>query len=218
MPKIAQPPDYGALWARIWSKTTFHHECLLFHQFIPVFHQLAYLNGFGKCFFNFNTNKNAVKKSLQSSFAVLAFVIGAINFATAQEKKVAPTPPGLFIEIARMDSALFDAFNSKNLLKFQSLFSKDLEWFQDNGGLLRYKTVFANFVTMFKQQPDLKRELVPGSLEVHPVKDYGAIQTGMHRFRHFENGKEEAGTFKFLMIWRKKDGLWKITRVVSYDH
>ena len=141
-----------------------------------------------------------------------------MNFVVAQEKKIAQTSPGLFIEIARTDSALFGAFNAKDFLKFQSMFSKDLEWYQDNGGLLKYKTVFDNFSTMFKQQPDLKRELVMGSLEVHPIKDYGAIEIGMHRFRHFENGKEEAGTFKFLMIWQKKDGLWKISRVVSYDH
>jgi hypothetical protein len=33
-----------------------------------------------------------------------------------------------------------------------------------------------------------------------------------------ENGKEEIGTFKFLMIWQKKRQQWKISRVVSYDH
>jgi hypothetical protein len=84
------------------------------------------------------------------------------------------------------------------------MFTDDLEWFQDNGGLLSHETVFKN--------------LVKGSLEVHPIKDYGAIEIGIHEFRHFENGKEEIGTFKFVMIWKKIDNQWKISRVISYDH
>ena len=59
---------------------------------------------------------------------------------------------------------------------------------------------------------------VPGSIEVYPVKDYGAIQTGLHNFSHVENGKPQAATFKFLHIWRKRNGAWKITRLITYDH
>ena len=136
----------------------------------------------------------------------------------AQEKKVAQTSTELFNEIERMDAALFDAFNTQNMPAFKAFFSEDLEWFQDNGGLLNYETVFKNFDPMFKKEHKLTRTIVKGSLEVHPIKDYGAIETGSHQFRHIENGKEEIGTFKFLMIWKKKDGQWKLSRVVSYDH
>ncbi len=141
-----------------------------------------------------------------------------IQNTTAQEKKVAPTTIALYKEIAAMDSIIFAAFNSQDLAKFKSLFTKDLEWFQDNGGLIPYKTVFENFNNTFKKPFKLTRELVPGTLEVHPIKDYGAIEIGVHQFRHIENGKEEIGTFKFLMIWQKKNDHWKIARVVSYDH
>ncbi|WP_207492639.1 nuclear transport factor 2 family protein [Aridibaculum aurantiacum] len=148
---------------------------------------------------------------------VTLFVIIAFH-TNAQEKKVAPTSPELYNKIAEMDSVLFDAFNKQNMPKFKSMFTTDLEWFQDNGGLLSYKTVFDNFENMFKRESKLTRELVPGTLEVHPIKDYGAIQIGKHLFRHMENGKEETGTFKFLMIWQKKDEQWRISRVISYDH
>ena len=60
--------------------------------------------------------------------------------------------------------------------------------------------------------------MVKGTLEVHPIKDYGAIETGSHQFKHFENGKEEIGIFKFLMIWKKETDGWKVSKVVSYDH
>lgn len=138
--------------------------------------------------------------------------------ASAQEKKAAITPKELFNEIEQMDSIMFQAFNSQNMEKFKAMFTEDLEWFQDNGGLIPYKTVFENFGNTFKNENKLSRELVKGSLEVYPIKDYGAIQIGRHQFKHMENGKLEIGTFKFLMIWQKRDGLWRISRVISYDH
>ncbi len=147
---------------------------------------------------------------------ILALVF--FNTATAQEKKVAPTSAALYKEIEQMDEIMFEAFNKKDFEKFKSLFTEDLEWFQDNGGLLSHETVFTNFSNMFKNENKLTRKLVKGTLEVHPIKDYGAIEIGVHEFRHTENGKEEIGTFKFLMIWKKKDNQWKISRVISYDH
>jgi ketosteroid isomerase-like protein len=136
----------------------------------------------------------------------------------AQEKKVEPTSPDLFKEIERADSLMFQAFNTQDMSVFKAMFTEDLEWFQDNGGLIPYKTVFENFGNTFRNENKLSRELVKGSLEVYPIKDYGAIQIGRHQFKHMENGKLEIGTFKFLMIWQKKDEKWRISRVISYDH
>ncbi|MES2776346.1 MAG: nuclear transport factor 2 family protein [Bacteroidota bacterium] len=136
----------------------------------------------------------------------------------AQEKKVASTSQELYNEIAYMDSVLFTAFNDRNMAAFKPLFTEDLEWYQDNDGLVPYKKVFENFDATFHKPFKLTRKLVKGSLEVHPIKDFGAIQIGVHQFHHIENGKEETGTFKFLMIWQKKDGAWRISRVISYDH
>ena len=78
-----------------------------------------------------------------------------------------------------------------------------------------FKSIFDRYKT---QNTPIRRDLVAGSLEVHPIKGYGAIHIGKHTFCHWENGKNDCGTYKFLMIWQKKDGIWKISRVVSYDH
>lgn len=136
----------------------------------------------------------------------------------AQEKKVATTPAELYAIIEQMDDSLFSAYNAGNISKLKSYFTEDLEWFQDNGGLLSLQTVITNFENIFSRNYKLTRTLVKGSLEVHPIKDYGAIEAGSHQFRHIENGKEEVGTFKFLMIWKKGDKGWQVSRVVSYDH
>jgi hypothetical protein len=117
-----------------------------------------------------------------------------------------------------MDSVLFNAFNSRDTAKFKTLFTDDLEFYHDKGGLTGYTFSIESLKRTAASNTDLKRELIPGSLEVYPVKDYGAVQIGMHRFCHTENGKPDCGTFKFVHIWKKEKGEWKISRVVSYDH
>ncbi len=151
-------------------------------------------------------------------FIMAILTISLPDCIIAQEKKVSQTSLELYTKIAQMDSVLFGYFNKQNFENFKSLFTKDLEWFQDNDGLITYKKVFDNFKVNFLRPNKLTRELVKSSLEVHPIKNYGAIEIGVHQFKHTENGKEETGTFKFMMIWQKKNGLWKISKVISYDH
>ncbi|MBP6055538.1 MAG: nuclear transport factor 2 family protein [Cytophagaceae bacterium] len=152
---------------------------------------------------------------------LLLFSLCICSSAFAQntnEKKVALTEKALFDKIAQLDRAMFEAYNSKNLELLKTYFTTDLEWYQDNGGLMGYEKVFTNFQEIFNKDYDLKRNLVEGSLEVHPIQDFGAIEIGKHQFKHMENGQLEVGTFKFLMIWKNENGTWKISRVVSYDH
>ena len=134
------------------------------------------------------------------------------------QKSAAITKNELFNKIANLDSLLFAAYNSKNLDLMKNYFTSDLEWYQDNGGLIGFEKVFENFNSIFNRDYDLKRSLIKESLEVHLIEGYGAIEIGMHQFKHIENGKLEIGTFKFLMIWKNDNGNWKISRVFSYDH
>ena len=152
---------------------------------------------------------------------VLLLSIFIYSNALAQnqnERKVATTQIELFNKVANLDSSLFAAYNSKNLNLMKTYFTKDLEWYQDNGGLIDFEKVFSNFQSIFNRDYDLKRNLIRESLEVHPIEGYGAIEIGKHQFKHIENGKLEIGTFKFVMIWKNDNGNWKISRVISYDH
>ena len=152
---------------------------------------------------------------------VLLLSIFIYSNALAQsqnERKVATTQIELFNKVANLDSSLFAAYNSKNLNLMKTYFTKDLEWYQDNGGLIDFEKVFSNFQSIFNRDYDLKRNLIKESLEVHPIEGYGAIEIGKHQFKHIENGKLEIGTFKFVMIWKNDNGNWKISRVISYDH
>jgi Domain of unknown function (DUF4440) len=142
--------------------------------------------------------------------------------ATSAKNNTATTPKSaeLLSTITQLDSKLFDAFNSRNLDTMKTMFATDVEFYHDKDGLSDYKQVIEACRRLFEQSKinGLKRELVKGSLEVYPIKDFGAMQIGEHRFCHMENGREDCGTFKFVHIWRLKDGEWKITRVVSYGH
>ena len=130
----------------------------------------------------------------------------------------APSPSDLQSEIAAADSALFAAFNQRDLHKLRSYFTRDLEFYQDNEGVEHYAQTMKDFSQMFDQTSPIRRDLVLGSLEVYPIKDYGAIEVGRHRFCHVENGKDDCGTFSFVHIWRRTNAGWKISRAVSYGH
>jgi hypothetical protein len=145
-------------------------------------------------------------------------IYSSVSAQNQTEKKVVITEKELFSKVANLDSSLFAAYNTKNLDLMKTYFTKDLEWYQDNGGLLDYEKVFSNFQSIFNRDYNLTRNLIKESLEVHPIEGYGAIEIGKHQFKHIENGKLEIGTFKFLMIWKNDNGNWKIKRVISYDH
>lgn len=118
-----------------------------------------------------------------------------------------------------MDSVLFSAFNRRDAATISGLFTNDLEFYHDQGGLANYEQNMAAMDDLFSRDYVLHRRLLPESTEVHPIQGYGAVQTGKHEFCHEENGRMDCGTFKFVHLWQKQpNGGWKISRVISYDH
>jgi len=46
-----------------------------------------------------------------------------------------------------------------------------------------------------------------------------AKEVGVGGFRHTgQKDTERVGEGKFIHLWQYKDGAWKITRVISFDH
>jgi hypothetical protein len=125
---------------------------------------------------------------------------------------------GLYVEIQSMESRLTEAFNAHEVSRLMMLFSRELEFYHDTQGLQNYDEVASGFKGLFAADNGIERSLVPGSLEVYPIKDYGAIEIGVHQFCRMENGERECGSVKFLHVWKKEEGEWRITRVVSYGH
>ena len=117
--------------------------------------------------------------------------------------------------ITALDKQLFDAYNTCNIEKLGTLVTDDLEFYHDKTGLAVGKQPFLDAIKK-NICGKVTRELVQGSLEVYPLHGYGAVEIGLHRFRH--PGDSDVGEAKFVQLWQYKDGAWKISRVISYDH
>ena len=121
----------------------------------------------------------------------------------------------LYDELARMESALFEAaFITCDADKFRAIFTDDAEFYHDRTG-----ASYGNDVRTLKSCPrdnGVTRTLVLGSLEVYPMQGYGAIQVGQHTFaKAGESGSEVA---QFVHLWKREGTAWKLARVLSFDH
>lgn len=91
------------------------------------------------------------------------------------------TGDSLFATIAALDSALFDAYNKCDLVKLGSFVAEDLEFYHDQTGLARGRQSLIDGVRQ-NVCGKVRRDLVRGTLEVHPLRGYGAMETGEHLF------------------------------------
>ena len=156
---------------------------------------------------------------LRRNLVVVTLLLGLTNSINAQHGIGITADQELYKEITRMDSILFDAYNTRNLEKLKTMFSEDLEFYHDIDGLTGYQKNMEAFKNNFEKNSPVRRELINGSTEVYALKNYGAIQVGQHRFcRKADVNNDNCGVFKFVHIWQQKDGQWKITRVISYGH
>lgn len=156
---------------------------------------------------------------IRKLFIIMIFLIWT-SLSKAQSIDVSVTKTDLYDTIYLMDSIFFEAFNTCDTTMSKSLFTKDLEFYHDHGGLTNYDQNLRSIINRCNATTKVRRELVPGSLEVYPIKDYGAIEIGRHRFYYRQVGEEEKldGTFKFIHIWVHENNEWKISRVISFDH
>jgi len=165
------------------------------------------------------TFKPIILSCIISSMLVSACVTTATN-KKDQLNNSSLIDKELYDTIARMDSIFFHSFNSRNIDKIITLLSENLEFYHDLGGVTNYDQNIDAFKKTFENERKVRRELVTGSLEVYPIKDYGAVETGLHRFFATEKGQQEklSSEARFVHVWQKKDGEWKITRIISYGH
>ena len=54
-------------------------------------------------------------------------------------------------------------------------------------------------------------------VKVRAIKNYGALETGQHRFCQVKTGQCD-GISDFLLIWRQQADHWEVGRVISYGH
>ena len=160
-------------------------------------------------------------KNLATRIALLVLTLLTAQgaHALAQEKAGEPSPEELSRTLAAQDAALFDSFNRCDLEKFATFFVEDVEFYHDKGGVtLSRKSLVESVKNNICGK--VRREVVAESLEAYPIPGFGGVQMGTHRFFELsaKPGSGPVGEARFIHLWQHKDGAWKITRVISYDH
>ena len=151
------------------------------------------------------------------------FIIGVtlISCSTFQKpmkhitKDYVPDNLELYNEIVDMDTEFFAAYNRCDMKKQEEIYSNSIEFFHDQGGLMTSKQDILD-ATKKNICGKVTRHLVPGSIEVYPIKDFGAIEFGEHIFKNKQESADTPSQIgKFIIFWKKKDSNWVITKVVS---
>jgi ketosteroid isomerase-like protein len=136
--------------------------------------------------------------------------------------------PGLYEEILQADAEFFKAFfDTCDIEAVRRYVADDFEMFHDKGG--RVSTSGAEFVKTTQEKCERQkqgidflstRKLVPETMKVYPINNYGAIEVGTHRFYAVKQGERdrETETGQFTMVWKEEGGQWRLARALSYDH
>tara|TARA_R110002167_G_scaffold266779_3_gene473564 strand:+ start:1436 stop:1927 length:492 start_codon:yes stop_codon:yes gene_type:complete len=120
----------------------------------------------------------------------------------------------LYREIVAMDSIFFNAYNSCDLNKQASIYSDNIEFYHDKGGLMTSKQDIMDG-TEKNICGKVTREVLKESIEVYPIKGYGAVQIGFHKFHNKQEPDATSYPSKFIIIWQNVNDSWRITKVVS---
>ena len=122
--------------------------------------------------------------------------------------------------MAALDQAVFDSFNRcadpAQLALHAAHFDPQVEFYHDTGGVTQDRRAMLDN-TARHACGRYTRQPVPGTLQVHAVKDFGAITQGQHRFCDMD-GQHCDGLAQFVMVWQQHGNRWQITRVLSFGH
>lgn len=120
----------------------------------------------------------------------------------------------LYRKIISLDDAYFTAYNTCDMETQAKLLSQDLEFYHDQGGL---STSRAEILQSIEANicGKVTRELVPGSVEVHKINGFGAVEIGLHTFHNKEEPDAVSKPSRFITLWKQENDSWKMHRIVS---
>ena len=159
-----------------------------------------------------------VKKSNLITILILLFIsqfgYTQETYKDILETEYVPIDKKVYDIIVAKDKEYFDAYNTCDMKKQASLYSEDIEFFHDKGGLSTSKQ---EILTSIEENicGKVTRTLIDGSIEVYPIKDYGAIEIGYHKFYNNQEPNAKSKPSKFIMVWKNEGEKWLISKVIS---
>lgn len=162
-------------------------------------------------------------KTFTTGASLIILLLSLISTSLQGQSSTHSDQQKLTATILHLDSMFWKAYNICDIDKMTAFFTDDLEFYHDKGGLTTTAATLAETTKKnlcANENWRLRREVVPGSMQVYPINNYGAILTGEHVFYVIEKGKDERldGVAKFTHVWQFKNDEWKMSRVLSYDH
>ena len=128
-----------------------------------------------------------------------------------------PDNQKLYNTILHMDSVFFGAYNTcdVHLAEYAAIYSDSIEFYHDKGGIMTSKKDIVD-ATKRNICGKVTRELVPGSVEVYPINNFGAVEIGFHKFHNNQESEPMVShPGRFVVIWQFTNNEWKIRRVIS---
>lgn len=121
------------------------------------------------------------------------------------------------------DAHYWQTFNACDLEAMAPLLTEDVEFYHDKSGLTVTRQ---GVLDSLRKGPcadptmHLRREVVPGSVQFHPLAGGFALLTGRHRFVVEKTGHTDQldGQAEFAVVWQWTGGQWRMRRILSYDH
>lgn len=164
---------------------------------------------------------------MQNKFCIRIAIVFIILISTGNLLRAQSNAAELSRIILEKDSLFWTGYNRCDTALNGQFLADDLEFFHDKGGITVGKAALQlalkkNLCSNANWR--LRREAVPGTVKVYPMMNndtiYGAIILGEHYFYITETGKPEFrdGHASFNHLWLKKNGVWKMQRILSYDH
>lgn len=162
-------------------------------------------------------NKKIISPAL---FIILSGIYATHASAQTEQQKLVAT-------ILHLDSAFWQAYNNCDTAHFKDFVTDDVEFYHDKGGVTwNAASLIEALDKNICGNPDsrLRRQAVAGTVKVYPMQNgdeiYGAIISGEHSFYITEKNKPEfhSGDANFTQLWLRKGGVWKMSRILSYNH
>jgi hypothetical protein len=152
-------------------------------------------------------------KALNALALLLSFPVCAAA-QSADTYVYKPKSQALYDTIVHMDSVYFNAYNSCDMATQAAIYSDSIEFYHDGGGLERSKQ---HLLQALKDNicGKVTRVLVPGSIEVYPIPNFGAVEIALHKFINHQEHDAVSKPDRFVVVWRHLDGKWQIYRVIS---
>jgi hypothetical protein len=168
-----------------------------------------------------------MKRSICNKLSQLSFITCLLSLLAIQPLFAQPAAKDVSAIILQKDSLFWKTYNTCDLVNMGQYFTDDLEFYHDKGGIT---LTGAKLVESAKngfcsgKGFKLRREPVPGTVQVFPMMKndtvYAAVISGEHYFYITQGDQKEFrdGWATFTHLWILKNGVWKMSRILSFDH